>query len=119
MRRSFAALALAATLGVAGPASAQQGGFDGSGGGVERGEADRETIMRFLERDEVGGVAEDMGIDVQDVGRGVLGLSDAQAARVADQVRDAEQQMAADTITITTTALIIGLLVLILLILIL
>jgi len=120
MRRSFAAtLALAAAFVAAGPASAQQGGFDGSTGGADQGEANRTAIMRFLERDEVGGAAASIGVDVQALGRRVQGMSDADAARVADQVRDVEQQMAADTITITTTALIIGLLVLIVLILVL
>jgi len=117
MRRSFAAtLALAATLAFTAPATAQQGGFEGGG---DQGEADRETIMRFLERDDVGGAAGSIGVDVQEVGRRVQTLSDAEASRVAREVRDAEQAMAADTITITTTALIIGLLILIVLILIL
>jgi hypothetical protein len=103
--------ALAAVLLLSTPAAAQQAWTEA--------DEDRSTIMRFLERDEVGGVAESMGVDVQDVGRGVRGLSDAEAARVADQVRDVEQQMAASNITITTTALIIGLLILIVLILVL
>ena len=113
MRRSFAAtLVLAATLACAMPAAAQQ---------QEWSEADenRSTIMRFIERDEVSAVVEDMGGDVQDVGRRVQRMNDAEASRVANQVRSAEQAMAADTITITTTALIIGLLILIVLILIL
>ena len=113
MRKSFAAtLATAATLAFAVPASAQQ---------AEWTEADenRSVIMRFVEREDVSGVADDMGYDVQDVGRGVLQMSDADAARVAEQVRSAEQGMAADTITMTTTTLIIILLVIILLVLIL
>ena len=113
MRRSFAAtLAIAATLACAVPAAAQQAEWS-------EGDENRSVIMRFLEREEVGGVADDMGYDVQDMGRGVLQLNDAEAARVADQVRSAEQAMAADTITMTTTTLIIILLVIILLVLIL
>jgi len=120
MRRSFAAtLALAAAFVFTLPASAQQAEVQGSMGGVDQGDADRETIMRFLERDEVGAAAGSIGIDVQDLGRRAQRMSDADAARLANDLRDAEHAMAADTITITTTALIIGLLILIVLILIL
>lgn len=120
MRRSFAAtLGLAAAFAFAPPASAQQGEFGGPMRGVDQGEEDRSTIMRFLERDEVGGAAGSIGVDVQEMGRRVQGMNDADAARVADQVRDVEQQMAAQNITITTTTLIIGLLILIVLILVL
>ena len=120
MRKSFAAtLALAAAFVFAPPASAQEARFDGSTGGVDQGEEDRSTIMRFLERDEVGGAAGSIGVDVQALGRKVQGMDDASAARVASEVRDVEQQMAAEAITITTTALIIGLLVLIVLLLVL
>lgn len=116
MRRSFAAtLALAAAFLVASPASAQQASL----GSIDQGEEDRSTIMRFLERSEVGGAAATIGVDVDEVGRKVLTMSDADASRVASQVRDVEEEMAAQNITITTTALIIGLLVLIVLILIL
>ncbi|HUF14106.1 MAG TPA: PA2779 family protein [Longimicrobiales bacterium] len=120
MRRSFAAtLAIAAAFVFAPPASAQQAGFGGSAEGVDQGEDDRSTIMRFLERDEVGGAAAGIGVDIQAVGRDVQNMDDASAARVAQEVRDVEQQMAAQNITITTTALIIGLLILIVLILVL
>ena len=113
MRRSLAGtLGIVATLALAVPASAQQEAWT-------EGDENRSTILRFLEREDVGGLAENMGIDVQDAGRGVLRLNDADAARVADQVRDAEDQLAADTITMTTTTLIIILLVIILLVLIL
>ena len=113
MRKSCGVtIALAAMLAFAVPAAAQQSEWT-------EGDENRSVIMRFLEREEVGSVADDMGYDVQDVGRGVLELNDTEAARVADQVRSAEQAMAADTITMTTTTLIIILLVIILLILIL
>ena len=116
MRRSFSAtLALAAAFVFATPAMAQQASFSQS----DQGDEDRTTIMRFLERAEMGGVASSVGVDAQELGRRTQVMSDADAARVAQQVRDAEQAMAADTITITTTAIIIGLLVLIALILIL
>ena len=113
MKKTFAStFALSAALLFAVPAAAQQEAWT-------RGDEDRATILRFIEREEVSGVADSYGVDPQDMGRGVLRLNDADAARVADQVRDAEEQMAADTITMTTTTLIIILLVIILLVLIL
>jgi hypothetical protein len=119
MRRSYAAtLALAAAFVSATPVAGQQVD-DGQQAAWSAGDEDRSTIMRFLERDEVGSAAERMGYDVQDVGRAVLQMSDDDAARVATDVRSAEQALAADTITMTTTTLIIILLVVILLILIL
>lgn len=110
MRKFFAATLAVAAAFVAAPAAAQH---------VDQADEDRGTIMRFLERDEVGGAATSIGVDVQTVGRRVQTMSDAEAARVAEQVRDVEQQMAAQNITITTTALIVGLLILIVLILVL
>lgn len=116
MRRSFAAtLAVAAAFVFAPPALAQQAMFDE----VDRGDEDRATVMRFLERAEADGTASGIGVDAQELGRRAQRMSDADAARVADRIRDAEQAMAANSITITTTALIIGLLVLIVLILVL
>ena len=110
MRRSFTAtLAIAALLGFAAPASAQAE--------WTQGDEDRSTIMEFLERDDVGGAAAEMNVDLQDVGRGVLDMSDDVASRVASDVRALEQSYAADTITFTTTTLIIILLLVILLIL--
>ena len=106
-----AVIALSATLAFALPAGAQQE--------WTRADEDRATILRFLEREDVGEVAEGMGADMQDVGRGVLRLNDAEAARVADQVRDTEQAMTAEVISMQTTTLILILLVVVLLILIL
>ena len=111
MRKSSGASIAFALLAFALPAGAQQE--------WTQADEDRSTILRFLEREEVSAVAEDYGADLQDVGRGVLRLDDAAAARVASQVRDTEQAMAADSITVTTTTLILILLVLILLILVL
>lgn len=118
MRRSLAAtLALTAALLCALPAGAQQ--IDnGDAAAWSAGDEDRSTIMRFLERDEVGSAAERLGYDVQDVGKEVLELSDEDAAAFAADVRSAEQALAADSITMTTTTLIIILLLVILLILI-
>lgn len=119
MRGSCAAtVALVAALGLAAPASAQRADQE-QAGWQGRTETDRGVIMDFLIRPEVSDAAAGVGIDLQEVGRGVMRMDAADAAVVADRVRDVEQQMAADTITITTTTLIIGLLVLIVLILVL
>ena len=113
MRRSFTtALALVAALAGAGPVAAQQQEWTA-------GDEDRSTIMEFFEQEEVGSAAESMGYDVQELGERVLDLSDESAALVAGEVRNAEQAMAAQTITFTVTTLIIILLVVILLILVL
>ena len=111
MRTSFGgALAVVATLAFAVPAGAQD---------WTQADEDRATILRFLEREEVSATAEGMGADMQDVGRNVLRMNADEAARVASQVRETEQAMAADTISVTTTTLILILVILILLILIL
>lgn len=111
MRRSFTAtLSIVALLGLAAPVSAQQAEWT-------QGDEDRSTIMEFLERDDVGNAASQIGVDVQDVGRGVLDMSDDDASRVASDVRAFEQAYAASTITFTTTTLLIILLVVIIIIL--
>ena len=110
MRKSLnTTLALAAVVAAAAPAGAQQQES------WTRADEDRTTILRFLERDDVSAAAEDIGVSVQDAGRGVLQLDAAEASQVAEQVRAAESQVAANTITITTTVLIIALLILIIL----
>lgn len=117
MVRSFlAALALGAALVCATPAAAQQADHAARSGWTTADE-DRSTVLRFLEREDVDGVARSMGHDPQDIGRAVLELEAGDAARVAAEVRSAEQALAADTITFTTTTLIIILLVVILLVL--
>lgn len=118
MVRSFVAtFALAAAFACAAPAAGQQADRTDRPEWTAADE-DRSTVLRFLEREDVGGVARSMGYDAQDVGRAALELSDADAARLAGEVRSAEQALAADTITFTTTTLIIILLVVILLVLI-
>ena len=113
MRRSFTAtLALGVVLGIATPASAQQAEWT-------QGDEDRSTVMEFLERDDVAGAADRMGVDVEVVGHEVLEMGDDDASRAANEIRAFEQAYTADTITFTTTTLIIILLVVILLILIL
>ena len=65
----------------------------------------------------MGGAADALNVDLQDIGRGVRDMSDRDAARVASEVRALEQAYASDTITFTTTTLLIILLVVIILIL--
>lgn len=118
MRVSIAAVvALAASIGLAAPCAAQQEMQADRAGWQESADQDRSTIMDFLARPDVGAAAEQTGVDLQDVGRRVLEMNAGDASRVAGQVREVEQQLAAQNITITTTALIIALLVLIVLIL--
>ena len=111
MRRSFTAtLGFVALLALAAPASAQQAAWT-------QGDEDRSTIMEFLEREDVADAAAQVGVDLQDAGRRVVEMNDADASRVASDVRALEQTVAADTFTFTTTTLIIILLVVIVLIL--
>ena len=117
MKRSFAAtLALAAALVCALPASGQQAD-QGETAAWTAADEDRSVILRFLERDDVGAAARSMGYDAEDIGHAVLGLEDADATRLAADVRSAEEAMAAQTISFTVTTLIIILLVIILLVL--
>ena len=80
-------------------------------------EADRATVLRFLDRDDVRTVAADNGIDVERVERAVEASDAGTAADLAERVRDAEDQLAGgDTFVISTTTIIIALLVIILII---
>ena len=80
--------------------------------------ADRETVQRLLTRPEVQAVAGDAGIDLRRVEGAVATLDDSTLTEVAAQARQVEQALAGgqSRITISTTAIIIGLLVLILII---
>jgi len=85
---------------------------------VTTADQDRETVRRFLQRDEVRQLAGKAGIDMRRADSAVATMSPSELARVAAQAREAEQGLAggASTVTISTTTIIIGLLVLILLI---
>lgn len=81
--------------------------------------ADRETVLRLLERPEVQAIAGDIGLDLRRAETAVSTLDGQQLTDLAAQARQAEQALAGgqSSITISTTLIIIGLLVLILIIL--
>ena len=80
--------------------------------------ADREMILKLLERDEVKEVAGKAGLDLRRATSAVATLDGQQLADAATQARQVEQALAGgqSRITISTTLIIIALLVLILLI---
>lgn len=79
--------------------------------------SDRETVARLLQRPEVQAIAGDLGLDLRRAESAVATLDGQQLTELAAQARQAEQALAGgQSITITTTMIIIGLLVLILLI---
>jgi hypothetical protein len=77
--------------------------------------ADRETVLRLLERPEVRAVAGDLGLDLRRAQSAVLTLDAQQLTELAAQARQAEQGLAGgqSTVTISTTVIIIALLILI------
>jgi hypothetical protein len=79
--------------------------------------ADREAVVRLLDRAEVKALAGEAGLDLQPAAGAVSRLDDAQLAALAAQARQVEQALAGgQSVTLQTTWIIIGLLVLILLI---
>lgn len=79
---------------------------------------DRETVQQFLQRSDVTAIAGKYGIDIRRAESAVATMNPSDLASVARQARQANEALAggASTVTISTTAIIIGLLVLILLI---
>ncbi len=79
-------------------------------------DADRQLVQRLLDRADVRAVAAGAGIDLQSASTAVGAMDAAALASVATQVRAAEPSLAGgqSTVTISTTAIIIGLLILIL-----
>ncbi len=86
---------------------------------VSSGAADRDTVLRLLERPEVQAVAGQAGIDLRSAKDAVSTINGPQLSELAAQASQVEQALAGgqSRITINTTLLIIGLLVLVLLIL--
>jgi hypothetical protein len=80
--------------------------------------ADREVVLRVLDRSEVKAVADRVGIDLRQATSAVATLEGDELARVAAQARAVDTALAggATTVVITTTTIIIALLVLILII---
>jgi len=80
-------------------------------------EADRETLRRFLGREDVQRIAGMADVDLSDASAGVLALEGERLSRAADQARALESRMGArDTITISATTVIIVLLLVLLIV---
>jgi hypothetical protein len=79
---------------------------------------DRETVRLFLQRADVRAVAGTYGIDIRRAESAVAAMDASEVANMATQARAANETLAGGqgSVTISTTAIIIGLLVLILLI---
>jgi hypothetical protein len=80
--------------------------------------ADREAVLRLLERPDVQAVAGDLGLDLRRAQSAIATLDGQQLSDLAAQARQAEQALAGgqSRIVISTTVIIIALLVLILII---
>jgi hypothetical protein len=81
-------------------------------------EGDRETVRLFLQRADVRAIAGKYGVDIRRAESAVAAMDAAEVANMAVQARAANETLAGGqgSVTISTTAIIIGLLVLILLI---
>ena len=79
---------------------------------------DRETVRVFLQRADVRAIAGKYGIDIRRAESAVAAMDASEIANIAAQARTTEGTLAGGqgSVTISTTAIIIGLLVLILLI---
>jgi hypothetical protein len=78
---------------------------------------DRETVGLFLQRADVRAIAGKYGIDIRRAESAVAAMDASDVATIAAQARAADGALAGgQSVTISTTAIIIGLLVLILLI---
>ena len=78
----------------------------------------RQAVRDFLALPQVQKVADRMGVSTADLSAGVAGLDQASLDRIAQQTVVGDRPLAggANTIVISTTAIIIGLLILILLV---
>ena len=79
---------------------------------------DRETVRLFLQRADVRAIAGTYGVDIRRAESAVAAMDASEVANMAAQARAANETLAGGqgSVTISTTAIIIGLLVLILLI---
>jgi hypothetical protein len=79
---------------------------------------DRDTVRLFLQRADVRAIAGKYGIDIRRAESAVAAMDTSEVANIAAQARAADGALAGgqSSVTISTTAIIIGLLVLILLI---
>ena len=80
-------------------------------------EADRETLRRFVARQDVQRVARGADLDLEKASSGILALEGERLSRAADQARALESKLGArDTITISATTVIIILLLVLLIV---
>lgn len=80
--------------------------------------ADRETVLRLLERPEVQAVAGDIGLDLRRAQTAISTLDGQQLTQLAAQAQQVERALAGgqSRVVISTTVIIIALLILILII---
>jgi hypothetical protein len=85
---------------------------------VSTSSADRDTVLEFLEREDVKKVAGKAGLDVRRAASAVATLNGEELASLALQARQVEQSLAGgqSSITISTTLIIIALLIIILIV---
>lgn len=80
-------------------------------------DADRETLRRFIAREDVGQLARIADLDIENASAGIMALEGERLSRAADQARALESRMGArDTITLSATTVIIVLLLVLLII---
>jgi len=121
-RRTLSLLLAAAALGLTAPLHAQ-GRSAVTTAELEaavtiRPAGTRQAVRDFLALPEVQKVADRMGVSTTDLSAGVAGLDQASLDQIAQQTVVGDRPLAggANTIVISTTAIIIGLLILILLV---
>ena len=80
--------------------------------------ADRDTVLRLLERDDVKKIAGEAGLDLRRAASAVATLNGEELATLAVQAGQVERELAGgqSTITISTTLIIIALLIIILIV---
>jgi hypothetical protein len=85
---------------------------------AQQADADRQAILRMLQRQPVREMAARVGLDIGRVETAVAALDGAELNQMAAQARAVDDSLAggASSITISTTTIIIGLLILILII---
>jgi hypothetical protein len=80
-------------------------------------QADRETLRRFVAREDVQRVARMADLNLENASAGILALEGERLSLAADQARALESKMGAqDTITLSATTIIIVLLLVLLII---
>jgi hypothetical protein len=84
---------------------------------VQRSDADRRTLERLLEREQVREIAARVGIDIKQAEAAVATMDGSELRHLAEHARSIEESLAGgSSVTISTTTIIIALLVLILII---